>query len=96
MSDEIHHKLRGNQDAFLIDIRRSPEFEVIEQEHLSNVFMGIYGLLGRVDGDDENARKVYACVDEISRTFGIGQEIALKLLLTPKVPALMVRTTCLV
>ena len=45
MSDEIHHKyrsnLRGNQDVLLADIRRSPEFEAIEQKYLKNVFMGV-------------------------------------------------------
>lgn len=69
MSDEIHHKyrsnLRGNQDVLLADIRRSPEFEAIEQKYLKNVFMGIYRLLGRVEGNDDNARKVYACADEM-------------------------------
>ena len=91
MSDETHHtylpNLRGNQDVLFADIRRSPEFEAIEQKYLKNVFMGIYGLLKRVEGDDENARKVYACADEISKTFRIGKETALKLLLTPKAPA---------
>lgn len=70
----------------LSNIRRSPEFEAIEQKHLKHVFMGIYELLKRVDGDDENARKVYACADEISRTFKISKEIALQLLLMPKAP----------
>ena len=91
MSDEIHHKylheLMGNQDMLLANIRYSPEFKAIEQEYLPSVFMGIYGLPGRVEGDDENARKVYTCVDEISKTFRIGKEAAIKLLLTPKAPA---------
>lgn len=91
MSDETHHKyrpdLRGNQDVLLADIRRSPEFEAIEQKYLNNVFMGIYGLLGRVEGDDENARKIYACADEISKTFRISKENALRLLLKAKAPA---------
>ena len=91
MSDEIHHKyrsnLRGNQDVLLADIRRSPEFEAIEQKYLKNVFMGIYRLLGRVEGNDDNARKVYACADEISRTFKISKKNALQLLLTANVPA---------
>lgn len=91
MSDEIHHKyiheLRGNQDVLLANIRRSPEFEAIEQKHLKNVFMGIYELLKRVEGDDENARKVYACADEISEVFKISKENALRLLLTAKAPA---------
>ena len=91
MSDETHHKylpnLRGNQDVFLANIRRSPEFEAIEQKHLKNVFMGIYELLRRVEGDDENARKVYACANEISEVFKISKESALRLLLTPKAPA---------
>lgn len=91
MSDETHHKylpnLRGNQDVFLANIRRSPEFEAIEQKHLKNVFMGIYELLRQVEGDDENARKVYACANEISEVFKISKESALRLLLTPKAPA---------
>lgn len=91
MSDEIHHKylpnLRGNQDVFLANIRRSSEFEAIEQKYLKNVFMGIYGLLRRVEGDDDNARKVYACADEISEVFKISKENALRLLLSPKAPA---------
>ena len=88
MSDETHHKylsnLRGNQDVFLANIRRSPEFEAIEQKHFKNVFMGIYELLKRVEGDDKNARKVYACADEISEVFKISKENALRLLLTAK------------
>ncbi len=60
---------------------------MIEQKHLKNVFMGIYGLLKRVEGDDENARKVYACADEISEVFKISKENALRLLLTAKAPA---------
>jgi hypothetical protein len=91
MSDETHHKylpnLRGNQDVFLANIRRSPEFEAIEQKYLKNVSMGIYGLLKRVEGDDENARKVYACADEISTVFNINKKNALRLLLTTKAPA---------
>ena len=91
MSDEIYFKyrsdLRGNQDVLLADIRRSPEFEAIEQKYLKNVFMGIYGLLKRVEGDDENTRKVYACADEISEVFKISKESALRLLLTAKAPA---------
>lgn len=91
MSDEIHRKylpnLRGNQDVFLANIRRSPEFETIEQKYLKNVFMGIYGLLRRVEGDDDNARKVYACADEISEVFKISKENALRLLITAKAPA---------
>lgn len=71
----------------LTDIRRSPEFEAIEQKYLKNVFMGIYGLLKRVEGDDENARRVYACADEISETFKISKDNALRLLLTAKAPA---------
>lgn len=91
MSDETHHiyrsDLRGNQDVFLIDMRRSPEFVAIEQKYLKNVFMGIYGLLKRVEGDDDNARKVYACADEISKTFKISEKNAIRLLLTANVPA---------
>ena len=49
--------------------------------------MGIYRLLGRVEGNDDNARKVYACADEISRTFRISKKNALQLLLTANVPA---------
>ena len=91
MSNEAHHKylpnLRGNQDVFLANIRRSSEFEAIEQKYLQNVFMGIYGLLRRVEGDDENTRKIYACADEISNLFKISIESALRLLLTAKAPA---------
>ena len=91
MSDKTHHKyrsdLRGNQDVLLADIRRSPEFEAIEQKYLKNVFMGIYGLLKRVEGDDDNARRVYACADEISQTFKMSKNNALRLLLTAKAPA---------
>ncbi|HMQ96128.1 MAG TPA: hypothetical protein PKD19_02820 [Candidatus Saccharibacteria bacterium] len=91
MSDKTHHtylpNLRGNQDVLLANIRRSSEFEAIEQKHLKNVFMGIYGLLKRVEGDDENARKVYSCADEVSEVFNISKENALRLLLTAKAPA---------
>lgn len=91
MSDKTHHtylpNLRGNQDVLLADIRRSPEFDAIEQKYLKNVFMGIYGLLKRVEGDDDNARKVYACADEISGVFKISKENALRLLITAKAPA---------
>ena len=91
MADDTHRKylsdLRGNQDVLLANIRRSPEFEAIEQKHLKNVFMGIYGLLNRVEGDDKNAHKVYACADEISDTFKISKENALRLLLKPQAPA---------
>ena len=91
MSDETHHKyrsdLRGNQDVLLANIRRSPEFEAIKQKYLKNVFMGIYGLLKRVEGDDDNARKVHACADEISETFKISKDTATRLLLEPEQPA---------
>lgn len=91
MSNETHNayltNLRGNQDVLLADIRRSLEFEAIEEKYLKNVFMGIYGLLRRVEGDDENARKVYACADEISGVFKISRENALRILLTAKAPA---------
>lgn len=91
MSDKTHHtylpNLRGNQDVLLANIRRSSEFEVIEQKHLKKIFMGIYVLLKRVEGDDENARKVYACADEVSEVFNISKENALRLLLTAKAPA---------
>jgi len=90
MTNETHGKylpdLRGNQDVLLADIRRSPEFEAIEQKHLKNVFMGIYELLKRVEGDDKNARKVHACADEISEVFKISKENALRLLLIPRQP----------
>ena len=79
--------LRGNQEVFLANIMRSPEFEVIKQKHLNNVFIGIYKLLKRVEGDDENARKVQACANEISEVFKISKQSALKLLLSPKHPA---------
>ena len=89
MPDETHHKylpnLRGNQDVFLANIRCSPEFDAIEQKHLKNVFMGIYELLRRVEGNDENARKVYVSTNEISKVFKINKESALlRLLLTQK------------
>ena len=91
MSDETHRKyrsdLRGNQDVLLANIRRSPEFEAIKQKYLKNVFMGIYGLLKRVEGDDDNARKVRACADEISETFKISKDTAIRLLLEPEQPA---------
>lgn len=92
MSNKIHQKycstLRGNQDVLLADIRRSPEFEAIEQKYLKNVFMGIYALLWRVKVDDNNARKVYACADEISKTFRMSKDNALRLLLTAKAPVM--------
>lgn len=92
MSDEIHQKyrssLRGNQDVLLADIRRSPEFAIIEQKYLKNVFMGIYMLLNRVEGDDDSSRRVYACADEISKAFKISKDNALRLLLTAKAPAM--------
>ena len=89
MPDETHHKylpnLRGNQDVFLANIRCSPEFDAIEQKYLKNVFMGIYELLRRVEGNDENARKVYVSTNEISKVFKINKESALlRLLLTQK------------
>ncbi len=91
MSDETHHKylskLRGNKDVFLADIRRSPEFMAIEQKHLQHVFMGVYGLLGRVDGDDTNDHKIRSCAQELSDTFGVSNDTALRLLLTAKAPA---------
>lgn len=90
MSDELHHqyayKIRGNQDVFLIDIMRSPEFEAIRERHLHNVFMGIYELLKRVEGDDDSARKVHACAAEISDTFKISEDSVLRLLITPSQP----------
>ena len=90
MSDEDHRKhlpeLRGNQDVLLAYIRRSEEFKAIEQKYLKNVFMGIYGLLKRVEGDDNNARKVRACAEEISSTFKISTRSAIKLLLEPGQP----------
>lgn len=90
MSDEDHHKhlpsLRGNQDVLLAYIRRSEEFKAIEQKYLKNVFMGVYGLLERVEGDDNNARKVRMCAKEISDTFKISNRNAMKLLLEPEQP----------
>ena len=90
MPDENHHKylsvLRGNQEVFLTYVMQSAEFEVIEKKHLDGVFMGIYSLLKRIEGDDESARKVHACADEISEVFNISKETALKLLLDPKHP----------
>jgi len=57
MTDTLHKKymdsLRGNQDVFLIDTMRSPEFQAIKKKHLANVFTGIYGLLRKVDENDE-------------------------------------------
>lgn len=92
MSNEVHNEyvrnLRGNKDVFLADIKRSPEFKEIEQRHLKNVFMGIYSLLKRVDGNDESARKVHKCAAEVSDTFNIKTETAIQLLLTPEAPAL--------
>lgn len=74
--------LRGNQEVFLTDIMRSPKFEAIKQKHLDGVFMGIYKLLKRVEGDNENARKVQACANEISEVFKISKRSSLKLLLS--------------
>lgn len=92
MSNDVHNEyirnLRGNKDVFLADIKRSPEFKEIEQRHLKNVFMGIYSLLGRVDGNDDSARKVHDCAAEVSDTFNIKAETAMQLLLTPEAPAL--------
>lgn len=86
--DKYKSLLRGNQDVFLADLRRSQEFLEIEDKHLSNVFMGIYGLLQRViDDDDNSGRKVYACANEISSVFKVSREAALKLLLTAKHPS---------
>lgn len=92
MSNDQHDKhknsLRGNQDVFLADIRRSDEFLEIEDEYLSDVFMGIYGLLQRViDEDDASGRKVHVCAVRISEVFGISKDTALKLLLTARHPA---------
>lgn len=41
----------------------------------------------RVEGDDDNARKVHACAEEISQTFKMSRNNALRLLLTAKAPA---------
>lgn len=91
MSEETHStylpKLKGNQEVLLADIRRSPEFKAIEHKHLNNVSMSIYTLLKRIEGDDDNARKVYVCADEINKTFNISKDNALRLLLTAKSPA---------
>lgn len=91
MSDDKNHRkhlpeLRGNQDVLLAYIRRSAEFKAIEQKHLKSVFMGIYGLLKRIEGDDENTRKVHACAEEISDIFKISKSNAIKLLLEPEQP----------
>lgn len=92
MSNAVHnkyiHNLRGNKDVFLADIKHSTEFKEIEQRHLKNIFMGIYSLLGRVDGNDDSARKVHDCAAEVSDTFNIKTETAMQLLLTPEAPAL--------
>lgn len=87
MKASYRDNLRGNQEVLLTDILRSPEFNEIERKHIQGVFMGIYGLLGRVEGDDDNARRVYACADEIGTVFKISKETALKLLLRPKATA---------
>lgn len=91
MTDELHKKytdsLRGNQEIFLIDIMRSPEFQTIKKKHLMNVFTGIYGLLRRVDESDESGQKILACADEISDAFRISKDNAVRLLLTPSAPA---------
>lgn len=91
MTDELHKKyinsLRGNQDVFLIDIMRSSEFQTIKKRHLTNVFTGIYGLLRRVDENDETGQKILACADEVSNVFKISTDNAVRLLLTPSAPA---------
>lgn len=91
MSDDQHDKykglLRGNQDVFLADIRRSDEFHQIEDKHLSKVFLGIERLLHRVVDEDENSGgKVYACAEEVSNVFRISKDTALNLLLTERHP----------
>lgn len=95
MSDSQHEKykslLRGNQDVLLADIRRSDEFLRIEDKHLSNVFMGIYGLLQKViDDDDRSGKKVHACAEEIAEVFEISKDNALRLLLTARHPSVYV------
>jgi hypothetical protein len=91
MSDELHPKytndLRGNQDVFLVDVMRSSEFQSIKEQHLKNIFTGIYGLLRRVDENDESGQKVLACADEISEVFKISKDNAIKLLIAPQAPA---------
>ncbi|MGE5298690.1 MAG: hypothetical protein ACM3KF_01480 [Acidobacteriota bacterium] len=91
MTDTLHKKyidsLRGNQDVFLIDTMRSPEFQAIKKKHLANVFTGIYGLLRKVDENDESGQKVLACADEVSDVFKISKANAVRLLLTPSAPA---------
>lgn len=91
MSDKTHQKytsdLRGNQDIFLVDIMRSLEFNEIKDKHLKDVFIGIFGLLRRVDEDDESGQKILACAEEISEVFKINKNNAIQLLITPQAPA---------
>jgi hypothetical protein len=91
MTDKIHQKytdgLRGNQDIFMTDIMRSSEFKAIKEKHLRDVFLGIFGLLRRVDEDDETGQKILVCADEISEVFKISKNNAVQLLIAPQAPA---------
>ncbi|MDK2899009.1 MAG: hypothetical protein PWQ10_196 [Patescibacteria group bacterium] len=91
MPDKSHSKytsnLRGNQDIFLVDIMRSSEFRDIKEKHLKDIFIGIFGLLRRVDEHDESGQKVLACADEISDVFKISKDNAVQLLIAPQAPA---------
>lgn len=90
MADESYkdyqQELRGNQEVFVVEIMRSPEFKAIKQKHLSGVFLGIYELLKRVEGNDESAQKVRACVTEITSVFRVSEDTALRMLLIPGQP----------
>lgn len=70
-----------------MDIMRSSEFQSIKEQHLENVFTGIYGLLRRVDENDESGQKVLTCADEISEVFKISKDNAVELLIAPQAPA---------
>lgn len=91
MSDKTHQKyvknLRGNQDIFLIDVMRSSEFHAIREKYLKHVFTGIYGLLRKVDENDESGQKILDCADEISEVFKINKSNAIQLLIAPQAPA---------
>lgn len=72
---------------FLVDIMRSSEFQDIKANHLKDVFTGIYGLLRRIDQDDESGQKILACADEITEVFKISKDNAVHLLIAPPAPA---------
>lgn len=77
--------LRGNQEVFLDCIAQSAEFNQIKERYLKNVFMGLYSLSKKVSSTDAEAdKKLSDCADEISDTFKISKDNALKLLITPK------------